>query len=81
MYESLEDIPAHLFKDRMLRTPASKDFHEYLKYMLAHHPDDLSYIHEASQLYINHGGGFKENFKDWLRKLENKLKELEGTYE
>lgn len=81
MYKTIEDIPPHLFKDRMLRTPASKEFHEYLKYMVENHPDDLDYIYQESQKYIDHGGGFKETFKAWLTKLSNKLNELEGAYE
>ena len=81
MYNEVRDPPAHLFKDRMLRSPASKELHAYLSWMLENCPDDLDYLYQASQRYIDHGGGWKEGFDNWRNKLSNSLKRLEGTYD
>lgn len=81
MYESLEDLPAHLFLDRSMKKPASKEFHAYLKWMLDNHPDDLDYIWSESQKYVEHGGAWKESFSNWKKKLRTSLNTLEGTYD
>jgi hypothetical protein len=65
----------------MLRKPCSKELHAYLKFMLNNYPDDLDYLWQASQLYIDHNGGWQESFNTWLEKLRKSLTRLEGTYD
>ncbi|MCK2041947.1 hypothetical protein KZO83_04500 [Chromohalobacter sp. TMW 2.2308] len=72
-YQKLDDIPAHVFSNRMLTETPSPELREYLRYMLDHHPDDLYYLYQHSQKYKHHGGGWHMDFKRWRGKLDNDL--------
>ncbi|SDO36813.1 hypothetical protein [Vreelandella arcis] len=73
-YITVNDIPAHIFKNRILTDPVGEEFSAYLRYMLDNHPDDLYYIFKHGQKYTGYGGAFTMVFERWLVKIENNLK-------
>ncbi|WP_146206939.1 hypothetical protein [Chromohalobacter israelensis] len=76
-YSKLSEIPPHVFKNRVLTDPVGKDLRDYLRYMLANHPDDLNYLYRHAMKYNDHGGGFYIAEDKWRKRLANKLKNYE----
>jgi len=73
-YITVDDIPIHIFTDKMCTQTPSKELQAYLSFMLKNHPDDLVYLWRKMQEYKNHGGQWPVSFKDWKVKLKEQLK-------
>lgn len=72
------DVP-HVFKNKELTVPATKDLLIYLWMLYKQDKEVLRYLHRRSQEYINHGGAYLSTFKAWLNKLEKDLCEVWRT--
>lgn len=73
-YATIEDIPLHVFTNRMCTQTDSPDLKDYLLYMLEHCPDDLAYIYDYTQQWCDiEGATYKMTFKQWKTKLQKDI--------
>ena len=73
-YATLEDIPLHVFTNRMCTQTDNSNLKDYLLYMLEQYPDDLNYIYDHTQQWSDiEGATYKMTFKQWKEKLKKDL--------
>lgn len=76
-YKTIQDIPLHCFSNKECTKTPSPELKEYLRYMLANHPDDLEYLWRSTQQYVKFGGCYAMTWEKWLGKLTKDLSQQE----
>lgn len=74
MYDSLKEIPTHLFLNMNCTKPATEELGRYLAFLLTNDEESLRYIYQHSQQYSAHGGAAKLSFPRWLTSLRSNLR-------
>lgn len=74
VYDSLKEIPAHIFLNMNCTKPATEEFARYLAFLSEYDENALKYIFTYSQQYVNHGGAAKTSFPRWLVSLRSNLR-------
>lgn len=77
-YFSVDDIPLHCFSNKECTMTPSPELRQYLKWMLANHPNDLYYLYNYGQQYKKFGGCYVMTFEFWLDKLTKDLQKQEN---
>lgn len=76
-YKTIKDIPLHVFSNKECTKTPSPELRQYLRYMLANHPNDLEYLWRSTQQYVKHGGCYLMTWDKWLDKLTKDLDKQE----
>lgn len=74
MYDSIKDVPAHIFLNMGCTKPATPELARYLAFLSENDEESLKYIYTHSQQYVNHGGAAKTSFSRWLISLRSNLR-------
>ena len=80
-YNSVENLPPHIFSSRDLTKPVGREFREYLLFLLLNNKDTLRYIHRKSLEYVDYGGSHNLSFPRWISQLTTQLKTKEQDNE
>lgn len=74
-YNTVEDIPLHVFSNKECTKTTSPALLDYLEYMIENHEQDLAYLWRHSQKYTRHGGMYRQAWELWLNKLKRDVKQ------
>lgn len=77
-YKKTGDIDPLIFNDRFFTVPAIKSTYLFMEHLLKHHPDDLFFLYEKAQEYVDiEGSQYRMDFPKWIKRAEKNLHEYE----